>query len=86
MDFNFTDEQNMVRDSLVRLVRENYDFETRRSVIESDSGWRPELWSQIAELGLLGMPFSEEDGGFGGGAVDSLVVMEEFGRGLVVEP
>ncbi|GAA4641595.1 acyl-CoA dehydrogenase family protein [Pontixanthobacter gangjinensis] len=86
MDFNFTDEQNMVRDSLTRLVRENYDTETRREAISSESGWRPELWAQIAELGLLGMPFSEEDGGFGGGAIDSLVVMEEFGRGLVVEP
>ncbi|WP_114520710.1 acyl-CoA dehydrogenase family protein [Altererythrobacter sp. ZODW24] len=86
MDFNFTEEQRMVRDSLTRLVRESYDFETRRSVVESESGWRPELWAQIAELGLLGMPFSEEDGGFGGGAIDSLVVMEEFGRGLVVEP
>ncbi len=86
MDFNFTEEQTMVRDGLTRLVRENYDFETRRGVIESDSGWRPELWAQIAEMGLLGMPFSEEDGGFGGGAIDSLVVMEEFGKGLVVEP
>ncbi|MDN3647221.1 acyl-CoA dehydrogenase family protein [Pontixanthobacter aestiaquae] len=86
MDFNFTEEQTMVRDGLTRLVRESYDFDTRRSVIESDSGWRPELWAQIAEMGLLGMPFSEEDGGFGGGAIDSLVVMEVFGRGLVVEP
>ena len=86
MDFNFTEEQNMVRDSLQRLVRETYDYDTRRGVIESESGWRPELWAQLAELGLFGMPFSEEDGGFGGGAVDSLVVMEEFGRGLVIEP
>lgn len=86
MDFNFTDEQTMVRDSLSRLVRENYDFETRRAAIESESGWRPEIWAQLAELGLLGMPFSEEDGGFGGGAIDSLIVMEEFGKGLVVEP
>lgn len=86
MDFNFTEEQNMVRDSLQRFVRENYDYDTRAKVIRSDSGWRPELWAQLAELGLFGMPFSEEDGGFGGGAVDSMLVMEEFGRGLVVEP
>ena len=86
MDFNFTDEQNMVRDSLSRLVREQYDFDTRRSVIESESGWRPEIWAQLAELGLFGMPFSEADGGFGGSAIDSLIVMEEFGKGLVVEP
>ncbi|GAA4042744.1 acyl-CoA dehydrogenase family protein [Parerythrobacter jejuensis] len=86
MDFNFTDEQTMVRDSLTRMVRENYDTDTRRAAIGSDSGWRPEVWAQLAELGLLGMPFSEEDGGFGGGAVDSMIVMEEFGKGLVVEP
>ncbi|NMW31975.1 pimeloyl-CoA dehydrogenase small subunit [Altererythrobacter sp. RZ02] len=86
MDFNFTDEQSMVRDSLTRLVRETYDYETRNGVIASESGWRPEIWAQLAELGLLGMPFSEEDGGFGGGAIDSMIVMEEFGKGLVVEP
>ena len=86
MDFNFTEEQDMVRDGLSRLVREEYGFETRREVIASESGWRPEIWAQLAELGILGMPFSEEDGGFGGGAVDAMVVMEEFGKGLVVEP
>lgn len=86
MDFNFTEEQTMVRDGLSRLIRENYDDETRRKVIASESGWRPEIWAQLAELGILGMPFSEADGGFGGGAIDSLVVMEEFGKGLVVEP
>ena len=86
MDFNFTETQDMVRDGLSRLVRENYDYETRNGVIGSDTGWRPEIWAQLAELGILGMPFSEDDGGFGGGAIDSLVVMEEFGRGLVIEP
>ena len=86
MDFNFTEEQDMVRDGLSRLVREEYGSETRREVIASESGWRPEIWAQLAELGILGMPFSEEDGGFGGGAVDAMVVMEEFGKGLVVEP
>lgn len=86
MDFNFTEEQEMVRDGLSRLVREQYDAETRRGVTESEAGWRPEIWAQLAELGILGMPFSEEDGGFGGGAVDAMVVMQEFGKGLVVEP
>ena len=86
MDFNFTEEQKMVRDGLSRLVRENYGAETRREVIASEAGWRPEIWAQLAELGILGMPFSEEDGGFGGGVVDAMVVMEEFGKGLVVEP
>ncbi len=86
MDFNFTEEQGMVRDGLSRLVREQYDWETRRKAIASGAGWRPEIWSQLAELGILGMPFSEEDGGFGGGAVDAMVIMEEFGKGLVIEP
>ncbi|MGE5953417.1 MAG: acyl-CoA dehydrogenase family protein, partial [Qipengyuania vulgaris] len=86
MDFNFTEEQDMVRDGLSRLVREQYDWETRREAIASDAGWRPEIWAQLAELGILGMPFSEEVGGFGGGAVDAMIVMEEFGKGLVVEP
>ncbi|EAQ27844.1 acyl-CoA dehydrogenase family protein [Erythrobacter sp. NAP1] len=86
MDFNFTEEQDMVRDGLSRLVREQYGSETRREVIASEAGWRPEIWAQLAELGILGMPFSEEDGGFGGGSIDAMVVMEEFGKGLVVEP
>ncbi len=86
MDFNFTEEQDMVRDGLSRMVREQYDWETRRKAIESEAGWSPEVWAQLAELGILGMPFSEDDGGFGGGAIDSMVIMEEFGKGLVVEP
>ncbi|QJB69495.1 acyl-CoA dehydrogenase family protein [Parasphingorhabdus halotolerans] len=85
MDFDFTDEQNMVRDGISRLIREEYDWDTRRSVIESDAGWRPELWAQLAELGMLAAPFSEEDGGFGG-ATEAMIIMEEFGKGLAVEP
>ncbi len=86
MDFNFTDEQAMIRDSLSRLIRDQYDFDTRRKVVASAEGWRPAMWAQFAELGLLAAPFSEEDGGLGGGAIDAMVVMEEFGKGLVVEP
>ncbi len=86
MDFNFTEEQGMIRDSLSRLIREKYDFETRVGVVKSDSGWRPEMWAQLAELGLLMAPFSEEDGGLGGGPVDVMIVMQEFGKGLVLEP
>lgn len=86
MDFNFTEEQNMIRDSLARLIREQYDFETRMGVVRSESGWRPEMWAQFAELGLFMAPFSEEDGGLAGGPLDAMVIMEEFGKGLVVEP
>ncbi len=86
MDFNFNEEQEMVRDGLSRMVREQYGWETRRAAIASEAGWRPEIWAQLAELGILGMPFCEEDGGFGGSAVDSMLIMQEFGKGLVVEP
>ncbi|WP_164115286.1 acyl-CoA dehydrogenase [Sphingorhabdus sp. Alg239-R122] len=86
MHFDFTEEQTMIRDTLARMVREEYTFETRHKVIESDSGWRPEFWAQLAELGILSAPFSEEDGGFGGGPIETLVIMEELGKGLVVEP
>lgn len=86
MDFNFSDEQNMVRDGLSRLIREQYDWDTRRANIASEAGWDPKFWAQLAEMGMLAAPFSEEDGGFGGGALETLVVMEEFGKGLVVEP
>jgi alkylation response protein AidB-like acyl-CoA dehydrogenase len=86
VDFNFTEEQDMVRDGLSRMVREQYGAEERRQLIATDAGWSTEIWGQLAELGILGMSFSEADGGFGGGAIDSMVVMEEFGKGLVVEP
>ena len=86
MDFNFTEEQSMIRDSLGRLIREKYDFDTRRKAVASDLGRDPAMWAQFAELGLLMAPFSEEDGGLGGGAIDAMVVMEEFGKGLVTEP
>lgn len=86
MDFNFTEEQTMIRDSLARLIKDQYDFDTRRKVVASKEGWRPKMWAQFAELGLLAAPFSEEDGGLGGGPIDAMVVMEEFGKGLVVEP
>jgi len=86
VDFNFTDEQSMIRDQISRLIREQYDFDTRMGVIQSESGWRPEFWAQLAELGLMMAPFSEEDGGLGGSPIDAMVVMEEFGKGLVVEP
>ncbi len=85
MDFEFTEEQNMVRDGISRLVREQYDFDRRREVIESDAGWRPELWQQLAELGMLAASFGEKDGGFGG-PTETMIIMEEFGKGLVVEP
>ncbi|MEZ5945763.1 MAG: acyl-CoA dehydrogenase family protein [Hyphomonas sp.] len=86
MDFNFTEEQGMLRDSLAKMLRDQYDFEARRKIVASESGWNKDMWMQFAELGLFMAPFSEEDGGLGGGPIDAMVVMEEFGKALVVEP
>jgi alkylation response protein AidB-like acyl-CoA dehydrogenase len=87
MDFNFTEEQSMLRDTVASFLRDQYDFEARRKVVASDAGWRPEVWKAFAEeLGILGAPFSEALGGLGGGAVDNMIVMEEFGKALVIEP
>lgn len=86
MDFGFTSEQDMLRDTVARFVREQYDFETRRKTASSEPGWRPQIWSQFAELGLLGASFSEEEGGFGGSAIEAMIISEEFGKGLVIEP
>jgi pimeloyl-CoA dehydrogenase small subunit len=86
MDFNFTSEQDQLRDTVARLVREKNDFDTRRKVAKSETGWRPQLWAQFAELGLMGAPFPESDGGFGGGPIEAMIIMEEFGKGLVIEP
>ena len=87
MDFNFTDEQNMLRDTVAKFVQRQYDFDTRRAIVKSEAGWRPDYWKVMAEeLGILGAPFSEDQGGLGGGPVDNMIVMEEFGKGLVIEP
>jgi pimeloyl-CoA dehydrogenase small subunit len=86
MDFAFTSEQDMLRDTVARLIREQYDFETRRKIAKAEPGWRPQMWAQFAELGLLGASFPEADGGFGGGPVEAMIISEEFGKGLVIEP
>ncbi|PKQ09834.1 MAG: pimeloyl-CoA dehydrogenase small subunit [Alphaproteobacteria bacterium HGW-Alphaproteobacteria-12] len=86
MDFSFTEEQTLLRNTVQSLLGDKYDFETRRKVTKTADGWRPEMWAQFAELGLLAAPFSEELGGLGGGAIENMIIMEEFGRHLVVEP
>ncbi|HDZ07649.1 acyl-CoA dehydrogenase family protein [Pseudohongiella sp.] len=86
MDFSYSDEQQMLQDSVQKFVKGRYDFDTRKKLIESDRGFSDEYWNLFAELGWLTVPFREEDGGFGGSAVDLMVVMEEFGKGMVVEP
>jgi alkylation response protein AidB-like acyl-CoA dehydrogenase len=87
MDFNFTDEQVMLRDTIAAYLADHYDFETRRAVVKTNAGWRPQVWKAFAEeLGILGAAFTEAQGGLGGGVLENLVVMEEFGKALVTEP
>jgi pimeloyl-CoA dehydrogenase small subunit len=86
MDFAYSEEQNLLRNSVVRLLADTYSFETFKRVSRGEPGWRPECWKQFAELGLLGAPLPEAYGGLGGGPVETMIVMEAFGRALVVEP
>lgn len=86
MDFSLSEEQTLLQDSVERFVQNDYAFETRQKLIAQDPGYSVENWKQFAELGWLGMPFPEADGGFGGGAVETMIMMEALGRGLVVEP
>jgi alkylation response protein AidB-like acyl-CoA dehydrogenase len=86
MDFELTDEQKMLQDSVTRFVAETYDFQHREHALKTDEGWSREAYAGLAEMGLLALPFAEEDGGFGGGGVEMMIVMEALGRGLMVEP
>ena len=86
MDFDFNDDQRLLKDSVERLVTDRYGFEQRRGHMAEPDGWSRPMWAQFAELGLLGLPFSEAHGGFDGGTVETMIVAEAFGRGLVLEP
>jgi pimeloyl-CoA dehydrogenase small subunit len=86
MDFELSEEQRLLKESVDRLMAERYDFASRRRHAASEGGWSSDLWAHYAELGLLGLGFDEEDGGFGGGAVETMLVMEAFGRTLALEP
>jgi pimeloyl-CoA dehydrogenase small subunit len=86
MDFDLNDDQRLLKDSVDRLVADRYGFESRKKYAKEPDGFSRALWSQFAELGLLGLPFAEAHGGFGGGPVETMIVMEAFGRGLVLEP
>ena len=86
MDFDLSDEQRLLRDSIDRLIQDRYGFEARKGFRAEPAGWSREVWGQFAELGILGLPFAEADGGFGGGPVEIGLVMEAVGRALVVEP
>jgi pimeloyl-CoA dehydrogenase small subunit len=86
MDFDLNDEQRLLKESVERLTSERYDFETRGKVMGSEPGWSEEMWGQYAELGLLALPFSSDHGGMDGGPVETMIVMEAFGKALTLEP
>ncbi|MDC0986666.1 acyl-CoA dehydrogenase family protein [Alphaproteobacteria bacterium] len=86
MDFSLSEEQQLLKDSVDRFVREEYSLDQRRTLVATDEGFSRENWSKMAELGWLGVAVPEAYGGIGGGAVEIMVMMESFGEGLVVEP
>jgi pimeloyl-CoA dehydrogenase small subunit len=86
MDFDFTEEQRLLDETVRRLVKDEYAFEKRKAYLAEPDGFSRKLWARYAELGLLGLPFAESEGGFGGSPVETMIVMESFGRGLVLEP
>src|SRR5574341_1555654 len=86
MHFDYNEEQQLLADSVRRFLQKDYDFEARKKIVASPQGWSERVWSTFAEMGLTGLPLSPDYGGFGGGAVDLMSVMEAFGEALVVEP
>src|ERR1700749_2587586 len=86
MDFDLSEEQRLLKDSVDGLLTDSYEFEQRKKYMKEKGGWSQAIWSKLAEQGLLGLPFAEEDGGFGAGAVETMIVMEALGKALVLEP
>jgi pimeloyl-CoA dehydrogenase small subunit len=86
MDFDLSEDQRLLKDSVDRLIADQYGFEQRKKYLREPAGYSPSMWAQITELGLLGLPFEDTLGGFGGGPTETAIVMEAFGRGLVLEP
>ncbi|WFT97085.1 pimeloyl-CoA dehydrogenase small subunit [Bradyrhizobium barranii] len=86
MDFDLTEEQRLLKESIDGLLTDSYDFEQRKKYMKEKGGWSKAVWGKLAEQGLLGLPFSEADGGFGGGGVETMIVMEALGKALVLEP
>ncbi len=86
MDFSLEEEQKLLAETLARFVQKDYGFEARRATLASDAGVSLRAWAALAEMGALGLPVSSEYGGYGGGAVETMVAMQAFGRGLLAEP
>lgn len=86
MNFELTEERQMLQDTMRRFLSERYDTATRNAILDSEQGYSSGIWAQMAELGIIGALFSEDDGGFGGAGFDISTVFEELGRAGVVEP
>ncbi|HEY9135087.1 MAG TPA: acyl-CoA dehydrogenase family protein, partial [Pseudomonadales bacterium] len=86
MDFSLSEEQKLIKDAVEKFVRNDYDFDTRNKIIASKEGFDRKVWQQFGELGWLGVSFPEEVGGFGGGAIETNIMMEALGYGMLVEP
>lgn len=86
MNLSYNDEQRLLKDSIEKFIQQEYNFEARRKIADSELGFSKEHWRTFADLGWLALPFAEEDGGLAGGAVETMILMEAFGKGLVLEP
>ena len=86
MDFDLSEEQRLLKESVDGLLNDSYDFDSRKKYAAEKGGWSRSVWNKLAEQGLLGLPFSEDDGGFGAGAVETMIVMEALGKALLLEP
>src|SRR5436309_12748747 len=86
MDFDLSEEQRLLKESIDGLLTDSYDFDARKKYMAEKGGWSKAVWGKLAEQGLLGLPFAEDDGGFGAGAVETMIVMEARGKAMVLEP
>jgi pimeloyl-CoA dehydrogenase small subunit len=86
MDFDLSEEQRLLKESVDGLLGDSYDFDSRKKYAAEKGGWSRSVWGKLAEQGLLGLPFSEDDGGFGAGAIETMIVMEALGKALLLEP
>src|SRR5438445_13776558 len=86
MDFDLSEEQRLLKESIDGLLTDSYDFDARKKYQKEKGGWSKAVWSKLAEQGLLGLPFAEAEGGFGAGAVEPMLGMEALGTAPVLEP
>jgi alkylation response protein AidB-like acyl-CoA dehydrogenase len=86
MNLQYTTEQHLLRESAGKFLAARYDYPCYQRICAAEPGWSAQIWGEFAQLGWLGLPFSEDQGGSGGGAVEIAILMEAFGRSLVLEP